>query len=123
MTSNLEQHRSETSVWQKTDKMAARWDAERWLAALAAGGFLVRGLRSRSIPGVLMLLGGGALAWWAASEFDKRQVRRGRLHAVLPRLWRNGDPIGEASEDSFPASDAPPWTTSTGNAVGSRPAH
>jgi hypothetical protein len=113
MEMNLELHRSDESIWDRADNRL-NWDTERWLLAAAAGAFLFAGLRRRSLTGLALILGSGALAWWASSEMDQRRHRRGRLRAVMPAR-RSEDPIGEASEQSFPASDAPAWTATTGN--------
>jgi uncharacterized membrane protein len=107
MPLNLVQHREGPSVW---DRPTARdhWDVERWLAAMVAGALFLAGVRRRSTAGWMLTAGAGALAWWAASAIDTRNLRRGQLFAALPHS-EHEDAIGEASEESFPASDAPAW--------------
>ena len=77
---------------------------------MAAGVLLSGAIRRRSVAGLLMVAGAGALAWWAVAPPEARRYRRGQLRAALPARRPAADPVGEASEDSFPASDAPSWT-------------
>jgi hypothetical protein len=114
MALNLVQHRVDTNVWDQVDRR--EWDTERWLAAFAAGALATAGLRRRSPMGALMTIGGGVLAWWAAKGAEERTGLRQQVRDALPSYRAAPDPmVQEASEESFPASDAPSWTPTTGN--------
>jgi hypothetical protein len=110
---NLRQHRSTSNVWERTNATAWRLEKQRWMAGLAAGTLLLAGLRSRSVPRMFMAVGGASLLWWAVAAFEDRQMYGRRLRAAFSRKPAADDYIAEASEASFPASDAPSWTSST----------
>jgi len=71
MRINLVQHRDRPNGCDRAEGMS-EWDAERWLLVLAANVCVFAGFRRRSFTGLLLIIAGRMLAWWATLGPDPR---------------------------------------------------
>ncbi len=116
---NLTPHRGSTSVWDRQG-----WNGEqerlaltRVLVGVAGGALALQGMRQRSWSAPFLTVLGGGLAWWAMSGRNVEETRRWVEDMLERRGWKPADIVGESSAESFPASDAPGWTPTTGTGL------
>lgn len=114
---NLTVARSDKSVWddQGLSGVLANCDQERWMAAAGGAVLIMVGARRGGFAGGLLSMAGLALTTRAA--MGRRDLSRARDwvdQSLQERGWRHADIVNESSDESFPASDSPSWTSAAG---------
>jgi hypothetical protein len=100
------------SVWDQPQPLIRDWmAAQRWATGLMGGALALWGLTGRSGFRLGVAAAGGTLAYRAARGSNDVAMSGLQLARLIEACgWCHRDIVAVASDDSFPASDAPAWT-------------
>jgi uncharacterized membrane protein len=116
-TKNLLIARGDKSVWDKPGFGAtlSTLDQERWITAAWGSALAMIGARRGGFTGGLLAMTGLVVTVRAAmGRRDFSMMRECIDQSMRDRGWRRADIVHESSDESFPASDSPSWTSTAG---------